>query len=459
MGLNFTYYPNTKTVINALRITEKKNDFIVTIYYRDNQKLVKQDVMKKFQIKDVDNIMRDHHDHEAIFHKKDKPFEFHAHLKVKKKYLFDFLKTLGLENLHINRFKKEIKDQKFKDGSIMEIEALKIMKDHKEHSYLILNNLASQEEIDNIFKVRGNWKEFEYGDDPYLDLFFIDHRFFTINFFYIHNNIIKNVFDNNLKERGIINLYKIFKNPSLLEKIKINNYILLFPLTNQQLSTTKIFKDTKNLTKYIRKIIKDNQNNWKKGIVKITQTEETDQMVRKKKTDSQDKWLLRDMQNFYDGQVLLYQGKEFVLTMHYIFTPEGNKGFLHNQIKITTADIKYNQKDFSNPKMHFFNNYLNIDVKDFLGRKYNSFIKQAKEEIKIEGKCYPENKYCFMIFRVQIYLDKDYKLHIWSIDNQLDYFNDKKIFLDILDGISYHILDKIFPPVNKVKKYKNFLLL
>ena len=133
-------------------------------------------------------------------------------------------------------------------------------------------------------------------------------------------------------------------------------------------------------------------------------------------------------------------------------------------MRITTSNTKFDEDDFKNPKMHYYDNITDVSLEDYLGngKNYKNVMKQIKNIFKIitqsmNGKCYEENKYCFITFKSQIYIQKDYRVFIWTIDDNINYFNEKETYLDILGGIMYHIIDPIFPPKNKVEKYKNFI--
>ena len=330
--------------------------------------------------------------------------------------------------------------------------------------------MVNEKDLKTFFESRGNWKDYEYGEDHGLYLLYYDPKFWNIKGYYSYKPMIRNIIDNRkmisdkgnvlpylLNENkdleyyikvydGVVNVYKIYQNPYLLEDMKKyfdNSYKLFTPVIGN-ISKNRIFDDFKTFEKYVNKLIKNNEKDWKKGIVKKKNFVKKTDAISKKTIESEEKWYLRDITK----NLLLYDGKEF----------------LHKDMRITTSNTKFDEDDFKNPKMHYYDNITDVSLEDYLGngKNYKNVMKQIKNIFKIitqsmNGKCYEENKYCFITFKSQIYIQKDYRVFIWTIDDNINYFNEKETYLDILGGIMYHIIDPIFPPKNKVEKYKNFI--
>ena len=322
--MELTYYPDTKSNIDAIRITEKYKYYIITVYYF--KKLLTKKIKDRFEITSKSLIDIDNEEHEYNFHKKDSPFEFHVHIKLKKSYLFDFLKSLKLEQIHLNRIFGEIKNKKFEDGSIMEKNGFVEIKKNKEYTYFILTNFSKERNIKKIFDIRGNWKEFKYGEDSIQNFIFFDHNYWRDKKFYMFKSMIRNIIDN------------------------------------------------------------------RKSVLKLID---------------------RDLKN-----------REDIKTFHFIYTE--NKSFLHKK-------YQKNNKIF---------NMKEIEYKDI-------FTKINKS---VNGKCFKENKHCFIIYSISILDEK-----IYDISYEVDFFKNEKIYIDILEGIMFHIVDLYFPPKNKIEKYNNFL--
>ena len=102
---------------------------------------------------------------------------------------------------------------------------------------------------------------------------------------------------------------------------------------------------------------------------------------------------------------------------------------------------------------NFIHNQVEKNGKIMVKNKINTNIFKYIVE-NIEKKCYPENKYCYIIYEISLFNNK-----IIDIKYDIDYFNNKDIYLDILEGIMYHIVDNMFPPLKKVNKYKNFIFI
>ena len=320
---DITYYLKSKSPIDVLRINYKKDKVVLTIYYTDNKPIMNNKIKEKYNIKEKDIIYREEEGHELSFHKKEKPFEFHVHVILKKDDLYSFLKDLfklrKVESYHLERLFKNYKRKKFSDGSYLNQDhCIKINKE-KKYNYLIKTDLASQEEIFNsIYKKRANWKPYVYGDDMLCHLLNFDYKYNNERLIYIARSLTRNIVSKSKKVK------------KLIDKVKD---------------------------------------------------------INEKNTES----------------------------YYYIYTP--NESYVYSKKK-----------------------KINLDIFKYI-------------EDNIDSSCYPENQYCYMIYKVTIFKDS-----IIDIEYDIDYDNDKNLYLDILEGIMYHIIDNIFPPLKKVNKYKNFIL-
>jgi hypothetical protein len=232
------------------------------------------------------------------------------------------------------------------------------------------------------------------------------------------------IYKENYNKDKVVNIYKIYQDPSILKNIEKNFGEKLFININDNNKNIS-FNNFKNFEKYVNKIIKNNEKDWKKGIVKKKNFINLNKAISKKIIESDEKWYLRDIPK-----------DSLLITFHYIYNPNKEEGFLHKNISFGKEDLLKNKN---------------------IMKQIKNIFKEITQNMNV--KCYEENKYCFTVFKSQIYVDKDYKVHIWSFDDNIDYFNEKETYLDILKGIMYHIIDPIFPPKNKVEKYKNFIIL
>ena len=249
---DITYYLKTKSIIDVIRINYQKNKVILTIYYTSNKPILTIKIKEKYNIKEKDLIYRQDEDHQLSFHKKNKPFEFHLHIKIDKNKLYDFLKDLfklrKIENYHLDRLFKNYKRKKFQDGSYLNQEyCIKINKE-KKFNFLIKSQLANDEEIYNsIFKKRANWKQYIYGDDMICHLLNFDYIYNNEKIIYIAKSLVRNIIEKSKKVKKLINIKKDYN-----EKDIKSYYYIYSP------NGSYLYKDKKaniNIFKYIEENI------------------------------------------------------------------------------------------------------------------------------------------------------------------------------------------------------------
>lgn len=249
MENDITYYPNTKSMIDVIKLNYKKNKVIITIYYTSKQTILNNKIKEKFDIKEKDIIYRQDEDHELSFHKKDKPFEFHVHIILKKDYLYQFLKDLfklrKIENYHLDRLFQNYKRKKFSDGSYLNQEhCIKINKE-KKFNYLIKSQLATDEEIFNrIFEKRKNWKPYIYGDDLICHLLNFDYVYNNEKIIYIAKSLTRNIVTKSKKIKNLITDNKEYDK-------EIKSYYYIYSPNGSYIYNNNNKKEKLNIFKYI----------------------------------------------------------------------------------------------------------------------------------------------------------------------------------------------------------------
>ena len=103
-----------------------------------------------------------------------------------------------------------------------------------------------------------------------------------------------------------------------------------------------------------------------------------------------------------------------------------------------------------NPESYDFK-ISKIKLKDYMEKNHSSKnyryilsqIKTIFTSIKkaIISNCFPENKYCFLLLQASFYIRTDFRILLWNLDERVDYFNEKKTYLDILEGVMSKIIN------------------
>ena len=479
-----TYYPKTKTALEVIRIVKENNKAVITIYYSLVKNLVSKKVREKFKIKSSDIIEREHEDHKDYFHKPEKPFEFHTHIIIDLDKVQDFLKylfnSIKFEKYHFDRLFEKNKNKKFSDGSIITtkgyIEDKKIVS-KQEYNYVVLSDLVTKEEIKDFFEKRGNWKEFDYGTDPLQYFIFYDSKKWNVQSYYMYRSLFRNSIDSRVinlnknkllnyffedkdlkkyikEENVLLNIYELIKKPHIMEKLSAQIFS----------SEDKIFLLNRSILFNSQDFAKFLKRNKKQAELRTTKEIIGQGPVRKKIIKNYENFYLKNISDFYNDKVLKYKEKQFIIDFHFVYKPkffdeDEEKIFIHKDFRLKTTKKKYNINNFE----LFFEDITNIGLQEYFQKKnYNLIIKQIKDimskiKINLDGKCYPENKYCFYLFHASFYITNEHKIIFWQLDDNIDYFNEKKTYFDILEGIMSSIIDPILKPHKKIAKYKNFL--
>ena len=195
--------------------------------------------------------------------------------------------------------------------------------------------------------------------------------------------------------------------------------------------------------------------------------------IRKKK--EYDLWVAQE----YITNPLLYLGKKFHFRCYYILTSD-NKAYLYNTFIILRSKNRYKKDDYTNKDIHIsiYNPEDEKNIKKFLinDRNTGAFTKEEyslikkgllkvhrKIKDKIDYKCYPNAKNCFQIFGSDVMFTDDYKPKLIELNASPSFDNKKLLFgsnqQPVLEGIMQEIVDKKFPPKNKIKRNNHLIKL
>lgn len=316
---------------------------------------------------------------------------------------------------------------------------------------------------ESIFKKRGVWKRYQKGDE--LNFLYIERsQFAPEKRFYSMDIGIQNSMEYEGKDK--YTLINSFLNSKVRgEKNLVMDQILI---DINKPSYQNFIKDDKIY------ILKPVMGYAKKGIEMIKNKKDFGKIYTEiKKKKEYDLWVLQE----YITNPLLYLGKKFHFRCYYILSSD-NKSYLYNTFIILRSKNKYKKGDYANKDIHIsiydYNDEKNIKkflINDenkgaFTAEEYllikNGLLKvHRKIKDKIDYKCYSNVKNCFQIFGSDVMFTDDYKPKLIELNASPSFDNKKLLFGSnqhpVLEGIMQEIVDKEFPPKNKIKK-NNYLI-
>jgi hypothetical protein len=270
-----------------------------------------------------------------------------------------------------------------------------------------------------------------------------------------------NIDRKHILDQEFINLYEIYKDPSLIEKYKsfFEKYkVLIFKpihgIKGQDMETFDNFNDFEN---FVKELISRNHSKLKD----FNQQKYDSLGIENKYRKFNIEWVLQE----YIINPLLFKDRKFHLRGYFIyFKPEkGHKeGYILDNMTIFTAKEPYKTTDVGNKDIHDTHykttligyNFRN-DITDLLGQEKSQYVMEQiihifKNVLKvINAKCYLESKNCFQIFGFDIIIMDDLTVKI--IETNYIPGSPK---IEVLKNIMAEIVDRIFPPkkITKTKK-------
>lgn len=333
--------------------------------------------------------------------------------------------------------------------------------------------------LDNELKKRGNWKK---SNKKKVDFLYINgHYEYTSNRYKklqneLPNATVKNLLDIKSKESISLknNLYKNMKKkyPKIYKKyfpdqfdINLNNLNNLFKI-KKAFSKNKLwilkpvfsfggkgiklfnnFNDFKIYILNLKKQFKCNSKNWNKKCFYVLSS--------------------------YISNTKLYNNKKFHIRLYFLITYFNNKKKCYYS---KNGYLLHAKKDYNLNNLNFniHNSHTNstdgaiffpecLDNTDKLYPQFNELFKYISK--LINPKCYEminrkfNSKNCFEVFICDIMITNDNKIKCLEINSKVGYSErfGKKFFKIFFNSLLSKTIDKLYPPINKFKKYKNFI--
>ena len=314
------------------------------------------------------------------------------------------------------------------------------------------DNKILEEEFEKEFKKRGNWKK----STKNIDFLYIDET-----------KSIKNKMSD--KKVGIKNIINLKSVENVIDKFKlIDNLQKKFPdfakkYTLQQFLIKKN-KKYPELTKKFDKnvwILKPIDSFAGKGIKIFDNFNDFDKFNK-----TYNEYVLQS----YIRNPLLIQGKKFHLRMFLLETIIDNKinTYLLRKGAIITASKKFKLNSFNDKNIHnshlkstderliFPDDYLKIFNLKKTIEIFKNIIRICKKIAILlkDTKCYPESKDCYYLFGLDIMITDDDRVLLIECNKKTGiYF---KLVPEIVETTFKNIIDKIYPPKNKIEYNNDF---
>ena len=377
--------------------------------------------------------------------------------------------------------------------------------------YLIKCDSLNPEVVKKIFDKRGGiWEEFNESKPQVKNPDFIYIFYFNpiYNYLMKYKSTVKNILDTGKNEVGMKNnlynnFYKLLnKNPNL----SLKNYLMkqysfdwmdIYFKNNITNELNKIKNLFKNNETYIYKPVAgwagkgievyNNFNDFEIDFKKYIESYKTRWEINKKKNKLNKNRIINN--NYYVLQKyitnpLLYEKKKFHLRALFLYVrdDEGKHLYRLNKTRIFHAYEEYYEGNYQRKEIHdthakstsknlfFEENYHKMMNKE----QYNSVIDQIVDLSKYVFKlfnahCYPDSKYCFEHFGIDIIITSDFKIKILEVQTTNASFvpdlhtdEDKKsetayVGHYFFSSIMEVVLDKYFPPTKKFEKINGLI--
>lgn len=343
---------------------------------------------------------------------------------------------------------------------------------NNKYTYKLIIEHFSDEEIayvKNILEKRGNWEE-AANNSLNVTFMYIYHVYTNLpkHIWNIKTNIVSDMQFNKPRISDKDVFYNIFKKTFPQQhtlymppqyNININNYKISDPKSG----LGKLF-DGESLW-----LAKSTRGYGGKGIQMLTNRDEYESFFKEyyqNSENSHNKWVL----SRYIKNPLLINGYKFHLRVPLVyFLKKNNKGigFVANKSMIWTASKPYVQNDWLNREIHdtrlrtSYSKTLEYpkDLK-FSSENIRNHIDEQIHDIavcvieiinKIRGlTCWPGTINCFYILGMDIMINAEYGAKILEINENAVIFNENSEYKkNLIDGLIYHIIDPLFPPIYK----------
>ena len=316
------------------------------------------------------------------------------------------------------------------------------------------DNKILEEEFDKEFKKRGNWKKSKLGN---IDFLYIDDTKKCIKYKIFDKKVgIKNII--NLKSvENVVDKFKLIDN---LQK-KFHDFAKKYTLQQFLIKKNKNYPELKKEFNKNTWIMKPIDSFAGKGIKIFDNFNDFEKFNK-----TYNEYVLQS----YIRNPLLINGKKFHLRMFLLETVIDNKinTYLLRKGAIITASKKFKLNSFNDKNIH--NSHLKSTDKRLIFPDDYLKIFNLKKTIEIfkhiirickkiaillkDTKCYPESKNCYYLFGLDIMITDDNRVLLIECNKKTGiYF---KLVPEIVETTFKTMIDKIYPPKNKIKYNNDF---
>ena len=331
--------------------------------------------------------------------------------------------------------------------------------------------------VEKLMNERGNWKQYNLKNtSENLDILLIGGDLLINKKMWI-NATLKNLLDKKevLKITNKHNTYDILKNKKNINKYLLDQKTINFldyyknnniytlkkyfqddvyifkPVSGWKGFGIEVFNNFNDFKNYFDEIINKYQHKWK-NINKNS----------KESIITNHVWILQK----YVIKPLLYNDKKFHLRSYFLIYCDYNKRekYYCKKVRIIHAKKKYNLNNYSDKGVHdthALSNYF-IDFETEFTKLYGTkIVEKIYDQIielskiimeNIQCICYIENKICYQLFGIDLMVLPNFKIKLIELNEDPGF--SPVLFDNFFQEILEKIIDKEFPPKNKIKKSK-----
>ena len=353
-----------------------------------------------------------------------------------------------------------------------------------QYTYLVRTDYFKDDFIDDCFKARGNWHKItdnqlvEYKHKT-IDFIYIDGlNYINPKYYNLRSDLKNTVTDNKQSISHKHNLIQNFSKSSQSAKYImptmeidmldyyysvgpiISNFfkpgkIYIFkPVSGMAGEGIQIFSNFTDLDKYMMEIISKNKHKWNKYNKSIDITKNAIRAKEPLRVWVLQEYIMNPLLFTENGKNYKYHIRHF-----YLYQPGNRPSYYKNTGKIALAKKPYVNGDWGNPDIHDTHfhgnsNYSWPKSTNLTLAQIQSINEQIHEfytylDSAINAGCYPETKYCYELFGVDLMITQDYKLKVLEVNAGLGLgTNTTASKEELFNGILELIVDTKRPPIN-----------
>lgn len=332
-----------------------------------------------------------------------------------------------------------------------------------------MNNASpfDMSKINIIFKKRGNWMQSPTNDATFLYMDCDTYEDQKKSYSY-RSDVTNAIKINPNKNLNKCNLYNIFKryDPILVEKFMMKQYDI--NLSNFKFIDKNIFKKP-HILKPVHSwagvgiVIFSDYNDYYQYLNNYSSKK-----IKLKGKKSNPQWVLAE----YIENPLLFENRKFHLRIPFLYYD--NRGYIANQYQIVTAGSEYIKSDLQNKNAHdthwtgslmdyfFPDNFKNkiSDTTIYLIQNRIDELFYHVTKIMINNcfgyDCYEGTKHCFTVYGADVMITEDYEVKLLEINSRPGFVYNNNYMEGMINDLALIILDKLYPPENKIFDKKIF---